>query len=270
VNREHALTKIYYFSGTGNTLWSAKKIAEIMGNWELINIGTEAYKDKIVVEADTVVLLFPSYAYGMPLIVRRFVKNAVFKTAYVAAFVTFGTSPGGTMTGLSRILKRKKIDAVYFGQIPAVENYIALFGSPKLKITEKRLAMQIGETEAAARCIMERRTNRVNPFRPFSVFVWLLFFLGAKIFYRFYRISAECNGCGICEKICPVSAITLRNGKPEYSKKCQHCNGCLNWCPRKAISFGRLNAKLERYHHPEITVTDMAKFYYYPPPRIPT
>jgi ferredoxin/flavodoxin len=253
------LTKIYYFSGTGNTLWSAKKIAEIMGNCELLNIGVEAYKDEIVVEADAVVLLFPSYAYGLPLIVRNFVKNAVFKTAYLAAFVTFGTSPGGTMAALNRLLKRKKINAFYFGQIPAVENYIALFGSPKPIITEKRLTMQVEATETAARCIMERRTNRVNPFRPFSVFIWSLFFLGANIFYRFYRISAECNGCGICEKVCPVSAITLRNGKPAFSARCQHCNGCLNWCPRRAINFGRLHSGLARYHHPEITVANITR-----------
>jgi ferredoxin len=260
VDRENTLTKICYFSGTGNTLWSAKKIAEIMGNCELLNIGVEAYKNEIVVEADAVVLLFPSSAYGLPIIVRSFVQNAVFKTAYIAAFVTFGSSPGGTMTALSRLFKRKKINAVYFGRIPAVENYIAIFGPPKPKTTHKRLAMQARTTEAAARCVMERRINRVNPFRPLSAFIWSLFSLGAKIFYRHYRISAECNACGICEKICPVSAITLRNGKPEFSAKCQHCNGCLNWCPRKAIRFGRLNAKLARYHHPEISVVDMAKF----------
>jgi ferredoxin len=253
------LTKIYYFSGTGNTLWSAKKIAETMGNCELVNIGVEAYKDEIVVDADAVVLLFPSYAYGLPLIVRSFIRNAVFKTAYLAAFVTFGTSPGGTLASLSRLLKRKKINAVYFGLIPAVENYIALFGSPKPKTTEKRLTMQVSATEAAARCIMERRTNRINTFRPLSAFIWFLFSLGTKIFYQHYRVSADCNGCGICQKICPVSAIPLRNGKPAFSARCQHCNGCLNWCPLKAVNFGRLNSRITRYHHPEITVADMAK-----------
>jgi ferredoxin len=253
------LTKIYYFSGTGNTLWSAKKIAEIMGNCELLNIGVEAQKNEIIVEADTVVLLFPSYAYGLPLIVRSFVQNTVFKTAYLAAFVTFGSSPGGTLASLSRILKRKKINAVFFGRIPAVENYIAIFGPPKPETTKKRLAMQSTATEAAARCVMERRTNRINTFRPISAFIWFLFSLGAKIFYRHYRVKAECNGCGICEKICPVSAITLRNGKPAFSAKCQHCNGCLNWCPNRAIHFARLNANTLRYHHPEITFTDMVR-----------
>jgi ferredoxin len=230
-----------------------------MGNCELFNIGVEAYKDEIVVEADAAVLLFPSYAYGLPLIVRSFVQKAVFKTAYLATFVTFGSSPGGTLTSLSRILKRKKINAVYFDKIPAVENYIAIYDPPKPETVRKRLAMQITATESAANCVIERRTNRVNPFRPLSAFIWFLFSLGVKIFYRHYRVKAECNGCGICEKICPVSAITLRNRKPEFSAKCQHCNGCLNWCPLRAIQFGRLNSGLARYHHPEITVDDMAK-----------
>jgi ferredoxin len=253
------LTKIYYFSGTGNTLWSAKKIAEIMGDCELFNIGVEAYKDEIVVEADAVVLLFPSYAYGLPIIVRSFVQNAVFKTAYLAAFVTFGSSPGGTLASLSRLLKRKKINAVYFGRIPAVENYIAIFGAPKPKRTQERLSLQGTATTAAARSVMERQTNRITVFRPLSAFIWFLFSLGTKIFYRHYRLGAECNACGICAKICPVSAITMRDGRPKFSAKCQHCNGCLNWCPLKAISFGRLNARIARYHHPEITVADMSK-----------
>jgi ferredoxin len=230
-----------------------------MGNCELVKIGDEAFKDEIVVEADTVVLLFPSYAYGLPIIVRSFVQNAVFKTDYLAAFVTFGSSPGGTLASLSRLLKRKKMNAVYFGRIPAVENYIALFGSPKPKRTQRRLALQSTATSAAARSVMERQTNRINTFRPLSAFIWFLFSLGAKIFYRHYRVRAECNACGICAKICPVSAITLRNGKPAFSAKCQHCNGCLNWCPLKAIHFGRLNSKLSRYHHPEITVANMTR-----------
>jgi len=36
------MTKIYYFSGTGSSLWSAGKIAQVIGsNCELFNIGTE-------------------------------------------------------------------------------------------------------------------------------------------------------------------------------------------------------------------------------------
>ena len=254
------VVKFCYFSGTGNTLWSAKKIAEQCGEqYELVNIGVEVFKDEVTLEAGAVVLLFPAYAYGAPLAVHKFVEKAVFKTPYIAAFVTYGTTPGGALAEIGRILKRKKTKVSYFGRIPAVENYIAIFGPPKAKITERRLGLQTKATEEAVRCIVERRTNRINTFRPLSAFVSLLFSLGVKVFYRQYRVSDDCNGCEICSRVCPVSAIVMRNGKPEFSNRCEHCQGCLNWCPRRAISFARIKFGGPRYHHPEISATDISR-----------
>ena len=252
------LTKIFYFSGTGNTLWSAKTIAaQIDGECELITIGIEAQKETITVEADAVVLLFPAYAYGPPLIVSSFVKKAVFKTPYIAVFTTFGTSPGGCLADVCRKLKSKNIPAVYFGRIPSVENYSAIFGEQKEATIQKRLTMQKDATADAAMSVMRRRTNRINTFRPFSAFVWLLFSLGVKFFYKWYRVTADCNGCGICKKLCPVSAITMCNGRPVFSCKCEHCQGCLHWCPRRAILFARVGSNTRRYHHPEIGMEEL-------------
>ena len=254
------MTKIYFFSGTGNSLWSAKKIAEqIEDNVELINIGVEAAKNEIIMEADAVILIFPAYAYGAPLIVRDFIRRAVIKTPYFAAFVTYGTSPGGALAEIGRILKRREIKALYFGRIPAVENYIAIFGPPKPETTERRLQMQSEATKEAAHCITERKSNSINTFRPFSAFVFSLFSIGLRIFYKWYKVNDSCDGCGECERLCPVSAITIKDGRPRFSKKCEHCQGCLNWCPQKSIEFVRLKSGTPRYHHPEISIGDMAR-----------
>ena len=226
----------------------------------LVNIGAEIQKNEIAIEieADAIVLLFPAYAYGAPIAVRNFVKRAVFKTGYIASFVTFGTSPGGALAEVCRILRRRKIKSVFSGRIPAVENYIAIFGPQSEKTIEKRVQMQRTATDEAVRIITGRKTNRISTFRPFSGFVSALFSLGIKLFYKWYRVNADCNGCEMCAKICPVSAIAMSSGKPVFSKKCEHCQGCINWCPKQAIEFARVKSGTQHYHHPEVNINDMS------------
>ena len=252
------MTKIYYFSGTGNCLWSAKKIAQLCGeNSKLYNIADEIKKSIIDIKADKVIIVFPAYAYGLPIIVRRFVKRAVFETPYLAAFVTFGSSPGGALGEMRRILKKKNIDKLYFGRIPTVENFLVIFGHPKKEIKERRLAMQAEATEEAARIIMELQENKVFTFRIFSSFVSFLFSLAIKIFYKYFRVSQACNGCGICEKTCPVKAIVLTEGHPVFRAGCQLCVACIDLCPQNAIKYGRKKFGTPGYRHPEISINEL-------------
>jgi ferredoxin len=260
------MTKIFYFSGTGNSLWSAKTIARIINEGthpaqecELFNIGVEAQKDEIIIEADTVVFVFPSYAYGLPRIVRRFLKRAVLKVQYAASFVTYGSDPLGTPGEIRRILKKKKIGKLYFGSIPSVENYLALFGPPNTEKTKRRVLMQEKATEEAAHCVIEKRENKVNTFCPFSFLVSRLFSLGLKIFYKRYRLGENCDGCGVCEKICPVSAIVMKNGRPVFREKCEHCQGCVDMCPLRAIQFGRVKFASVGYRHPQIGLGELIR-----------
>jgi len=265
------MTKIYYFSGTGNSLWSAKRIAHNISGvnpgeiCELFNIGVEAQtalnrkKGETVIEADTVIFVFPSFAYGMPHVVRKFAKNVNFKTNYFAAFVTYGSSPGGTLGSLRRILKKKDIVKMYFGKIPAVENYLAIFGTPKEKTIKLRCEMQEKATEEASRSVIEKKENSVSVFYPLSFLVYCLFTLGVKIFYNFFRVSDKCSACAVCEKICSVNAIVMKDGKPRFSSKCEHCQGCVNICPQRAIQFARVRFGTSGYCHPKISVNELKR-----------
>jgi ferredoxin len=277
---KQGVSKIYYFSGTGNTLWSAKRIAGYLSQAqspagfeensdpaavkpvpaELFNMGRLMRQAPAPIEADRVIFMFPAYAYQTPLLVRRFIIRSEIRSPYIAGLVTYGSDPGGALAELHRILKRKNLSLSFSGRIPSVENYIPIFGPPGKAAKEKRLLLQDRATEEAARAIGAGKTNSPWKIRPLSVFVSSLFRLGLKknVFVKGFKLEAECKGCGICGKICPGGAIVMEKGKPVFSEGCEQCQACLNWCPRRSISFLRLRRDTGRYHHPGVSVEEMA------------
>ena len=52
-----------------------------------------------------------------------------------------------------------------------------------------------------------------------------------------YKISSECTNCGACASVCPVDAISEKDGKhcidPDL---CIDCGACEATCPVEAIS----------------------------------
>ena len=46
-----------------------------------------------------------------------------------------------------------------------------------------------------------------------------------------------CSSCGLCEKSCPVGAISLHGGIPEINSSCTLCGACADICPEEAIEI---------------------------------
>jgi len=89
-------TILYYFTGTGNSLAAAKKIAAALGDCELVPIAS--LKDragKIVPAADRVGIVCPVYDAGLPVIVKEFAERLdIGAVPYVFGIITFdGTLP---------------------------------------------------------------------------------------------------------------------------------------------------------------------------------
>ena len=52
--------------------------------------------------------------------------------------------------------------------------------------------------------------------------------------------SSECVGCGVCLRVCPAKAITIRKGKAVIKKKsCIRCFCCQEFCPKGAMKVHR-------------------------------
>ena len=88
---------IFYYSGTGNSLYAAKKLID--DNEKLINIAEALEKKEFTYELqdnEKVGFVFPVYFYIVNDIVSEFIRNLKIKhTSYVYAVITCGASISG-------------------------------------------------------------------------------------------------------------------------------------------------------------------------------
>ncbi|MFH1879056.1 MAG: EFR1 family ferrodoxin [Candidatus Omnitrophota bacterium] len=76
-------TKIFYFSGTGNCLKTARDLAKELGDPDVVSI-PKVINSKIDFSSDCMGIVFPVYMFGMPLIVADFInKMPVEKGKYI-------------------------------------------------------------------------------------------------------------------------------------------------------------------------------------------
>ena len=59
--------------------------------------------------------------------------------------------------------------------------------------------------------------------------------LAQLILSKLFFASNQCNGCRLCQKICPKQAIIMIGNKPYWKYSCDSCMACMNYCPQTAI-----------------------------------
>jgi ferredoxin len=104
--------QIYYFTGTGNSLFIARQIAENIDG-KLISIASVVKREHITTDAQIIGLVFPVYyasnlSSGIPLIVERFLyKLEGLGSKYIFAVCTHSGMPGTTLEKVSKICKSR-------------------------------------------------------------------------------------------------------------------------------------------------------------------
>ena len=256
--------KIYVYSGTGNCYAAARQIAQAL-DFDVIHLTNELSEEKTNIITHAAVIIYPTYAYGMPFTVKRFILNNTFNVDYLAVLTTFGSRHGGALAEAIRLFRKRKQKTHYTMGIKAVENYVHFFGHVKQKTSDKRTTMQKQKTDKIITDIQNKKANRRLRFRPFSTFAAFVGRRGFRILSKRYKVLDTCNSCGLCKKICPAAAITLIPDKNEKSvpvfnhKTCDHCQGCLQLCPQRALKFGRIKPESPRYKHPDTNLKDLIK-----------
>jgi ferredoxin len=252
---------IYYFSGTGNSLYVAKKIQAHLDETELIQITSQERDKRPSIQADMLGFVFPVYAWGPPKLVEEFIKTAHVDTpAYLFAVATNGGGPGNTLKYTEKLFKKKglKLDGAFDIKMP--NNYITGSNPSSPEEAKTLLEAQLPQiSDICARIAGQEKRAAAGDGRLKTAFIHPLFttFAGKQQGKKF-SASEKCNACGICEKLCPVNNIHLNSEKqPTWGTACEFCLACINWCPTQAIESGTATKGRNRYHHPGIHVKEL-------------
>jgi Fe-S-cluster-containing hydrogenase component 2 len=74
-----------------------------------------------------------------------------------------------------------------------------------------------------------------------------------------FSADEKCDSCAVCEEICPVRNIVMEGATPRWQNRCEQCLACMQWCPQQAIQFSKRTSEWGRYHHPDVSVTELLR-----------
>jgi len=258
-------TIIYYFTGTGNSLAAARKIAQSLGETELVPIASLAKTPgPITPDADRVGIVCPVYDCGVPVMVAGFAERLDLSRAkYAFAVVTMGGMGVSALHQLDRILRERqnrRLDAAFAVSMPG--NFPPLMRSVPAGKCGKILDKADRRLDEIEEAIGSGRS--VSPgFAPLSGLVNALSYgslaKSARDAGELFSVSDACTGCGTCEKVCPAGNLTLAGDRPAWGRRCELCCACLHFCPTEAIQLNVMfgTKGRGRYRHPDVTVADM-------------
>ena len=231
---------IFYFTGTGNSLFAARKIADATGA-TLVSIPQVFAKQETYAD-DKIGFIYPQYAVGLPKMVRSFILKNEFDAEYFFAVDLYAHI---RMNALGEIAGIITLD--YGAYLKTPWNFIFAFNPPKrpetiLEKAEGSLERIISDIKGNKRRIVKARKRHGAATA----------FFGETRF----RVSEDCNRCGTCAQVCPANNIEVIE-KTVFGNECENCFACVNLCPSHAIYSSKKMQKRRQYRNPLISVNEI-------------
>lgn len=247
---------ILYFSATGNSQYTAKKIAQTIGDETLDLFEKLRHNDFSELRSGSPwVVVAPTYAWRIPRIVQGWLAHTSLAGNKAIYFVmTCAGGIGNAGKYLQKLSAAKGLQYKGCMQVIMPENYIALFSSPSPTEASEIIRRAGGTIDKAALLIKGgesfpppavTHTGKLSSGIVNNVFYPL--YVHANKFYA----TGACISCGKCVRVCPLGNVRLESGRPVWGNHCTHCMACINRCPSQAIEYGKHTRGLTRYTFPD-------------------
>jgi len=253
-------TVIFFYTGTGNSLWSARLLADGLGDAKLLPM---KQADALMAgDAEAVGFVFPVHMWGIPGPVLRFLEKLALKPGvYCFALAVNAGQVSRTLIQLRKLLVNRGAKLAGGFNIVLPSNYIPWGGPGPLERQQALFAAAREKIREAGSYIASCRSGLIEkgPLWQRIVFtaIYKLSFKQVAKMDKDFWVDEKCNSCGICVRVCPAKNVVLEAGKPVWQHRCEQCLACIQWCPEKSIQYGKKTPAYERYHHPEVQAKDI-------------
>lgn len=245
---------VLYFSGTGNTEYIAKLIADGLGDECLDLFDRTRTNDKSPLYSEkTYVICAPIYVCEMPIFLIKYLKSLEFKGNNKVYFIfTSGGYCGSAKVQAKLFSIRKKLKFLGCSEFVMPRNYVAndRYAMDEEEVIHSKISKSTKKVKEVVEAIKNEQKLKsrhvwlfeiliIAPFAP----LWTKYKLVSKDFYA----TDACVGCRICQKVCPLNNIEVVDKRPKWGDICTHCMACIAKCPKKAIEYGNKTQGKQRY-----------------------
>ncbi|MDE6338864.1 MAG: EFR1 family ferrodoxin [Muribaculaceae bacterium] len=250
---------IYYFSGTGNSRYSAEYLGNLLED-RVENICKISASEIKLLNERWIGFVFPVYSWGVPPIVEKFISDLSQSSVdYLSQdkvpiwmVATCGDDTGYTHKMLDKILGRRnlKLKGIWNVIMPNIYVLLPGFDVDSDAVRIKKIREIDKSLDVIAGKILR---NEWEVSIKTGSFPWLKTAVVYPLFMKWgininkWHVTDKCTGCGLCAKACPVNNITIQEGRPIWGSNCLSCVSCYHECPHHAVEYGKITKLKGQY-----------------------
>ncbi len=235
------LIDLYWFSGTGNSLFIAEKTKILMESfgYKCSLNPIEKQNNKQIRIGNTKGLIVPVAMQSTYPIVWEFIDNLPCSAGDEIFLIdTLGMYSGGIKGPVKKIVRSKG-----YSPIGAVEIRMPDFFMKKTENIKDKKIVAKAEIKLWNFCNELRNRKTIWTDIPFYSDLLSKFFRTQKKGIKWVRlfkktVTDNCTNCGICVQLCPRNCVDSNSKHIKIdSENCILCQRCLEYCPVNAIEI---------------------------------